>query len=266
MGASADWLVGRYPIFVTGDYALPDSNGMQTTTPDQPDRNLYELASEEYEDITPQAIMMLIDERPDTADEVVNWAKGDSSFLVELGYLVFRGGSEPLREALERNIGKDWSKKFKEACRNSFLHGQQLTSGNYPYRIIVAGLLDVPDLATELKNATLPAHIRLSPAAEDIPGESESMILGAKIPADLAVNVIRLAITHWSFLRYLHLSSDLVNDPPEYLHSQIFLGGNSKSARVHGMIPWTEEDFQALDPAMSVSQLHYSIRSHYKSK
>jgi hypothetical protein len=262
-------LIGSWagdPIFVTGDYALPDSKGMQTTTPDQPERNLYELACQEYEDITPQAIMMLIAEKPGAADELVNQTKYDSSLLVELGYLVFRDNCEPLREALERNIGKDWAKKFREASRNWNFEMNQLTSGSYPYRIMVAGLLDVPDLAAEFKKAALPAHIRLYSAAEATPAESESIMLGAKIPADLAVNAIRLATIHWPFLCYLRLSNDLDNDPPEYIHSQIFFGGHSKSARADGMIPWTEEDFQALDPAMRLSQLHHYIRSHYESK
>jgi hypothetical protein len=109
------------PIYVVGDEQTePDVFGINTSTIENPDRNLYWMAEEEFEDISYKAIAMLCEGRDDFAEEIAErsaTSPGSDMNLVNLGNVVFIVGCESLKQALEKAYGKDWVSQYKEACR-----------------------------------------------------------------------------------------------------------------------------------------------------
>src|SRR5258708_15578825 len=77
-------------------------------------------------------------------------------------------------------------------------------------------------------------HEHLGPRG---PEGSAAIWLGAKVPPEYAVEIIRAARDNWPFLKYVHLSTDS-NDPDE-MHHQVFLGGATSSATSFlNCLPW----------------------------
>jgi hypothetical protein len=107
-------------------YAAGDDNGepnpecMVTVTPEAPDRNLNQMAEQEFEDISYRAIAMLCEGRDYYADLFAMRVAGmwGDALLVHLGNVVFQLGCDPLRKALERVLGVDWPDRYKAAHQN----------------------------------------------------------------------------------------------------------------------------------------------------
>jgi hypothetical protein len=105
------------PIIAAGDdYGQPDQYGIQTSMEQEPQRNLNQMASEEFEDITYQALAMLCQGREGFAEDMAHWAKVSPDYvLVDLGNTVFQVGCEPLERALNDILGLDWTKQYEQA-------------------------------------------------------------------------------------------------------------------------------------------------------
>lgn len=103
-------------IFVAGEYAKADEYGVITSTQENPDRNLYWMAREEFEDVSYKTIAMLCEGRDGFAEEIVRKVNEPShySLIVHLGNVVFQERCKPLEVALEKIIGFDWTKKYKK--------------------------------------------------------------------------------------------------------------------------------------------------------
>ena len=109
------------PVIVAGDdEGEPDAYGIKTSTLENPERNLYWKASEEFEDISCRAVAMLSIGRKGFADEIVARAangfspRGD---LIDLGNVVIETGCEPLKQALVKGFGEDWTDKYVAALK-----------------------------------------------------------------------------------------------------------------------------------------------------
>jgi hypothetical protein len=255
-------LVGSWvgdPVIITGDYAPPNPAGILTTTQDNPGRNLYQLAEEEFEDISQQTILMLLSEGEWHADDLVNGTKHDSSLLVELGQIVFRIGCDPLRESLERILGKEWPKKYKEAREKTISRRRRITSGKHEHTLMVDDLIEVADLAGELKNEDLDANVEVYVGETWDPSDAEGIRIGKNVPPEIAVRAIEIAHKMWPFLKYITLSSE-DEDVPEFVHNSIFFG-----AKIRGLRAWTDNDFNGLERSMGARKLHEYVRSRYGS-
>ena len=108
-------------LYAAGDdCGEPNPDSLITVTPEYPERNLNQMAQQEFEDISYKAIAMLC-EGPDYYADVfatrVTEASGDS-LLIHLGNVVFQVGCNPLRDALERVVGDDWPLRYKQACKD----------------------------------------------------------------------------------------------------------------------------------------------------
>jgi hypothetical protein len=117
-------LVGSWmgdPIIITGDSAVPHTALLQTATVEQPERNLYAMALEEFEDISHRAIVMVCEDSKERIDDFVNRAKEQSSLLVELGDIVFHLKYQPLKYALTRLLGIDWTRSYRIATKDYHL-------------------------------------------------------------------------------------------------------------------------------------------------
>ncbi len=108
---------GDAVIAAGDDYGKPDVYGVKTSTEENPNRNLNQMARDEFEDISYKAIAMLCEGRGGFAEEIVKESKEgiDSELLMLLGNVVFQVGCRPLEVALEEVYGTEWTKKYKKS-------------------------------------------------------------------------------------------------------------------------------------------------------
>ena len=117
-GAGSGQLFGSWAgdeVFVAGDYASPDEWGIAIKTPVRPDRNLNQMAQDEYEDISCKAIVMLCEFDPSLIEDfVIRASAAHGDVLRSLGHIVYQLRYKPIETALIRIMGKTWTKKFAE--------------------------------------------------------------------------------------------------------------------------------------------------------
>lgn len=101
-------------VIVTGDdYGCPDVAGIKTSTAADSKRNLYWMASDEFEDITFKAIAMLCEFDPAMADRLAllinrHQHEVDAQTLSVLTELAVTTGCEHLRLALQRALARGY--------------------------------------------------------------------------------------------------------------------------------------------------------------
>ena len=105
------------PVIAAGDYGPPDVLGIKTSTEQDPHRNLYQMAYEEFDDISVGAIAMLCEGREGFAREIVERAQSHNAncLLADLGDIVFSIKCPPLEMALNEVFGDTWTKAYKLA-------------------------------------------------------------------------------------------------------------------------------------------------------
>lgn len=132
----ADGLVGSWygdAVDLVSDAEPPDSHGVRTGTLEEPWRNLFAMASVEFEDISPRAIAMLIDMREGAAEGLARQAAGNpyegSILLRNLGDVLNRNElrrkidcPEVLEQALACHVGPDWESRYDELVADSGRH------------------------------------------------------------------------------------------------------------------------------------------------
>jgi hypothetical protein len=109
------------PVIAAGDdYGQPDQYGLMTSTEADPKRNLNQMARDEFEDISYQAIAMLCQGRDGFAEEIAAKAAAARSrhLFIQLGNVVMLVGCEPLEEALEQAFGREWRKLYQREFPN----------------------------------------------------------------------------------------------------------------------------------------------------
>ena len=126
------WL-GDPVILASDDYGLPDPGGQITATADDPGRNLYALARAEFTDISYRALAELCRDA-EVAEELAERAKGDDSFLVDLGTVLIQYHQFSLESALEQLVGRPWRKAYNQAMASS--HWLPLMPIDWPLKCI----------------------------------------------------------------------------------------------------------------------------------
>lgn len=109
---------GDAVFIVSDDHGKADEFGIKTSTEQNPDRNLYWMAKEEFEEISYKAIAMLCNGREKIAEEMARRAAASvspDSGLVDLGNVVFYVGCEPIERALAKEYGVEWVSRYKNA-------------------------------------------------------------------------------------------------------------------------------------------------------
>jgi hypothetical protein len=113
---AGSWFGDR--VYLAGDdHGEPDEFGIKTSSVENPGRNLYWIAEEEFDDISYRAIAMLCEGQRTYAEELATKAAkpSHSKLLMHLGNVVFQVGCNPLEGALEHSLGRDWTRKYKRA-------------------------------------------------------------------------------------------------------------------------------------------------------
>ncbi|CAD6875881.1 hypothetical protein [Methylomonas fluvii] len=90
----------------------------------------------------------------------------------------------------------------------------------------------------------------------------EAIWVGCELPAKEAIESIKVAVTQWPHLKYMHLSNDN-GSPPDEVHYEMYFGGASSTAEKYDLSPWSYEELMGLDENMSPEDFHRAIRSKY---
>jgi ribosomal protein S15P/S13E len=167
-----------------------------------------------------------------------------------------------LREQIDTNLEED----IPRAIRSRDL-------SLYPVK--TANCKGARELVRKLKANGFTASIYLGITGEDeeeqdLPDEAwpheehHAIWVGARVPTKVAVQIIFVAAEHWPFLRYVHISTDSDQGPPDSVHSLMYLGGSTDTATArYRLVPWTAENFRQLRENMSQSEFHTYIRRFY---
>lgn len=116
-GSLAGSWYGDRVIAAGDDNGVPDAYGIVTSSSNAPDRNLYQLTRQEYEDISLAALAMLCRGDRAVVDKLVEAAAaGDASTLLLVGDTVFIGRSTELDDAMRKRLGRGWVGRYRHAC------------------------------------------------------------------------------------------------------------------------------------------------------
>jgi hypothetical protein len=114
-------------IYLVGDSWPPDQYGIRTATAKEPHRNLYAMASAEFEDISLPALVMLLARREGAADALAQQCAANPyegrSLLRNLGDILHTAlrdeidvdadrNAEVLEKALTRHVGSEWEREY----------------------------------------------------------------------------------------------------------------------------------------------------------
>ncbi len=91
-------------------------------------------------------------------------------------------------------------------------------------------------------------------------GEHAAIWLGDYVPLEMAIEVIKIAKKHYSFLQYIMLS-DGTDGSPEYIRKQIFIGGSTSTSKERGLKKLSNEDFEHIYDSTNIDELHSLIKS-----
>ena len=111
-------------VLAVGDYAPPDKYGIKTATEEKPERNLYKLAREEFEDISYKALAMLCETHELICYELAEKASVPryKKLIFHLGNVINEVGCESLENALTEVLG-DWEQQYEKATAQ-YIHSE----------------------------------------------------------------------------------------------------------------------------------------------
>lgn len=88
----------------------------------------------------------------------------------------------------------------------------------------------------------------------------KSIWLGYKVPFEIALDVIRIAKEFYPHLEYISLSRE-DEEPPEYIHHQIYVGGSTESAKDFGLKKLSSVDWESIQNVTNQTELLNLIQS-----
>ncbi|TGJ99805.1 hypothetical protein EHO58_19420 [Leptospira selangorensis] len=96
--------------------------------------------------------------------------------------------------------------------------------------------------------------------------DNEGIWLGSEIPFGISIEVLKQAFSFYPHLKYIHLSNDISGMKHQGIHSQIVIGGSSKTAiERYRLLPLTDENKKSILESKSDRELHDRIRANYQS-
>lgn len=99
------------------DDCPPNQDGLITATPDDPSRNLYQMARAEFRDMSFDAMLMLCRGSWHWAEDFVRLAKKeDTQLFIRLATVALHENCTELLDALAGVNGPNWVEKYRRAC------------------------------------------------------------------------------------------------------------------------------------------------------
>lgn len=130
------------------------------------------------------------------------------------------------------------------------------------YLIELSPLPDADKLLSKFKELGFWAHIYDGADEDDSYIRHKAIWVGHRVPARVAIEAIKTAVSEWGHLQYVELSND-GNVPPDEIHDQLYMGGSTSTAVDRGLKKWRKEELLALDPEMTNEEFHATIRDKY---
>lgn len=87
--------------------------------------------------------------------------------------------------------------------------------------------------------------------------EHEAIWLGKNVPVHTAIEIIKMAKSKFTYLKYIDLSPD---NAPEYVHDEIYIGGATSTAIEDKLKKMTNKDFTKFYECKSMEEMHEFIR------
>lgn len=110
------------PVILAGDDSTPPNpDGIRTSTPENPARNLNALADEEFYNISHLAIAMLC-ERAGYATLVVEKAEEDGEVFMVIAELLMLVQPPTLAFEFKERFGNNWRKRYEELFKQNLGH------------------------------------------------------------------------------------------------------------------------------------------------
>lgn len=102
-------------VLAAGEFASPGKYGIETATTGNPDRNLYRMARDEFEDISYQALAILCETHEPICYELAQKASIPryEKVIFHLGNVIREIGCVPLEQALFEVLGSNWKDRYK---------------------------------------------------------------------------------------------------------------------------------------------------------
>ena len=104
-------------IIAATDAMRPDCHGIRTSTVERPLRNLYDVAGEEYEDLSLRAFAMVCDGQLALAEGLAGLAREEPGLFMKLGKVAMTVECESLEDALVEVFGRDWTGFYRDLRR-----------------------------------------------------------------------------------------------------------------------------------------------------
>jgi hypothetical protein len=130
----------------------------------------------------------------------------------------------------------------------------------------IARLPDADRVLAELRKIGIKADVydALPHQREYLEKSSHQAIwIGKRVPADVAALAVRTAVSIWPHLTYVHISGDLGDKPPDFVHDQLFFGGATKTATDYGLARWSKRDLDKISKDVTLEQFHQLVRTKY---
>lgn len=107
------------PLLIAPDEA-PPNQGMKTTSPAHPNRNLYELAKQEYRNISVDLLYHLIGRKMDVEFETTLFQRARKNKVLFITIVEFQNqaNSKILELALIKHFGKKWKKQYSKMIKS----------------------------------------------------------------------------------------------------------------------------------------------------
>ena len=141
------------------------------------------------------------------------------------------------------------------------------TLNHAKYTIVCRRIEGANELFEKLRSNGFNVVLDTKPSRENMDSSVQccsAIWVGDAVPARDASRAILIAKKHWSFLKYIYISGDRKEGPPEYVRMQLFLGGDPHSGGSKNLNPWTDQEFEALKDDITDEYFHQLIRNHYK--
>jgi hypothetical protein len=110
------WL-GDPIILASDDGGPPNPRGFTTAPPDRPWRNLNKMAQDEFSNISYRAIAELCLHDNDVIRELIDVAKDDSSFFIDLANVRLQYRLPSLEHAFLEAFGTSWRREYDKTAR-----------------------------------------------------------------------------------------------------------------------------------------------------
>jgi hypothetical protein len=150
--------------------------------------------------------------------------------------------------------------KPKEIVQSIDTESIELLTSNL--QISVSNFPNAKSFIVKLNNIGYDAEIYEAYRGVSIFSEHKAIWLGYRVGFIAAKKIILIAKESFPQIEYIELSNDFESSPPEYVHSQIYIGGSTIAAEEKGLKPFGSKDWEKLKATNDIESLHNLIKNH----